>query len=624
MTIANYKKLLLLAALPAMMLASCTREDFAGEPGNGPDTADGQIRFQIGFAPQDGADYAAGNDNSSGAPATRVATDTRFKSTWEDGDVIGIFAVPHGTQLAAAGNPIHNVRLTYSKADNAWSGPAYWPLASAGISALDFYAYHPYDDNGGSPATLNPTAIAFNVAPDQSAPADAAGADTPSGFARSHLLMAKDAGNGDKGFARGETVSLPFRHALAMVQVKTGVNMPGKHTVYLDGCATDAVLDLATQQTSPPATAPQRITMYPCPDDSEGATGTFAYRALVPVQTIAAGTALFRFESTATNPLASSSLTTDVALAAGRAETFGFSAPYVSGTVSDKERIADRLTPAELAAITHLKVSGEMTEEDFNTIRGRMTALTSLDLGGATVVGNEIPVHALYDKSGLKEFVFPRNIVAIGESAFLNCWSLSGKLTIPAGVTTIGESAFNGCTGLTGSLTIPAGVTTISKYAFHSCRGFTGSLTIPASVTTIDNFAFYDCRGLTGSLTIPAGVTTIGKFAFYNCSGFTGSLTIPAGVTTIGYSAFQYCSGFTGLTIPASVTMIGEYAFGSCTALSSITCHIPDPTRVTYGIDVFFFVSRGIPLYVPAASVNAYKSHDVWKDFTNIQAIPQP
>lgn len=51
MTIANYKKLLLLAALPAMMLASCTREDFAGEPGNGPDTADGQIRFQIGFAP---------------------------------------------------------------------------------------------------------------------------------------------------------------------------------------------------------------------------------------------------------------------------------------------------------------------------------------------------------------------------------------------------------------------------------------------------------------------------------------------------------------------------------------------------------------------------------------------
>lgn len=179
MTIANYKKLLLLAALPAMMLASCTREDFAGEPGNGPDTADGQIRFQIGFAPQDGADYAAGNDNSSGAPATRVATDTRFKSTWEDGDVIGIFAVPHGTQLAAAGNPIHNVRLTYSKADNAWSGPAYWPLASAGISALDFYAYHPYDDNGGSPATLNPTAIAFNVAPDQSAPADAAGADTP-------------------------------------------------------------------------------------------------------------------------------------------------------------------------------------------------------------------------------------------------------------------------------------------------------------------------------------------------------------------------------------------------------------------------------------------------------------
>lgn len=623
MTTVTYKKLLLLAALPAMMLASCTREDFAGEPGNGPDTADGQIRFQIGFAPQDGADYATGNDNSSGAPATRVATDTRFKSTWEDGDAIGIFAAPHGTPLAAADNPIHNVRLTYSKANNAWSGPAYWPAASAGISALDFYAYHPYDDNGGSPATLNPTAIAFNVAPDQSAPADAAGANTPSGFARSHLLMAKAAGNGGKGFARGETVSLPFRHALAMVQVKTGVNMPGKHTVYLDGCATDAVLNLATQQTSPPATAPQRITMYPCPDDGDGATGTFAYRALVPVQTIARGTALFRFESTATNPLASPSLTADVALAAGRAETFGFSAPYVPVTVSDKERIADRLTPAELAAITHLKVSGEMTAEDFTTIRGKMPVLTSLDLGGATVVGNEIPVHALYDKSGLKEFVFPRNIVAIGESAFFNCSSLSGKLTIPAGVTTIGESAFHACSGFTG-LTIPAGVTTIGNFAFYYCRGFTGSLTIPASVTTIGNYAFYDCRGFTGSLTIPAGVTTIGKYAFQFCSGFTGSLTIPARVTTIGESAFSDCSGFNELTIPADVTAIGYFAFRRCTSLSSITCHISDPGGVTYGRDVFMMGPRGIPVYVPATSVNAYKKHDVWKEFTNIQAIPQP
>jgi hypothetical protein len=29
-----------------------------------------------------------------------------------------------------------------------------------------------------------------------------------------------------------------------------------------------------------------------------------------------------------------------------------------------------------------------------------------------------------------------------------------------------------------------------------------------------------------------------------------------------------------------------------------------------------------IPLYVPAGSVDAYKTADVWKKFTNIQAIP--
>ena len=29
-----------------------------------------------------------------------------------------------------------------------------------------------------------------------------------------------------------------------------------------------------------------------------------------------------------------------------------------------------------------------------------------------------------------------------------------------------------------------------------------------------------------------------------------------------------------------------------------------------------------IPLYVPAGSVDAYKTADVWKDFTSIQTIP--
>ena len=603
MTIANYKKLLLLAALPAMMLASCTREDFAGEPGNGPDTADGQIRFQIGFAPQDGADYAAGNDNSSGAPATRVATDTRFKSTWEDGDAIGIFAVPHGTQLAAAGNPIHNVRLTYSKADNAWSGPAYWPLAPAGISALDFYAYHPYDDNGGSPATLNPTAIAFNVETDQSAPANAE-ADTPSGFARSHLLMAKAAdGN---GFARGETVSLTFRHALAMVQVSVAGSMLGDYSpatlrVRLNGCAAATVLDLAAGQTKAPAAggataAP--ITMYPCPNDG-GAPGTFAYRALVPAQTVAAGTALFRFEHGGSTLLNSPSLTTALALKAGQTEIFDISFPFTSVTVSAYKRLADLLTADKHATVTHLKVSGEMTAEDFYTIRDGMPVLTSLDLGGATVEGNEIPANALHGKSGLKEFVFPRNIVAIGEYAIYNCWSLSGNLIIPEGVTMIGNFAFQHCSSLTGVLTIPASVTTIGEYAFQSCGSLTG-------------------------LTIPEGVTMIGNYAFQHCGSLTGGLTIPASVTTIGEGAFQHCGSLTGLTIPASVTTIGGFTFQGCSSLSSITCHIPDLTKVTFGRRVFTNVPSGIPVYVPAASVEGYKNHDEWNDFTNIQAIPQP
>ena len=37
---------------------------------------------------------------------------------------------------------------------------------------------------------------------------------------------------------------------------------------------------------------------------------------------------------------------------------------------------------------------------------------------------------------------------------------------------------------------------------------------------------------------------------------------------------------------------------------------------------MFNHVDRSIPVYVPANSVDQYKAADEWKEFTNIQAIP--
>ena len=272
------------------------------------------------------------------------------------------------------------------------------------------------------------------------------------------------------------------------------------------------------------------------------------------------------------------------------------------------------------------------------------------------------------DGEKITDLVIPSGIASIGYRAFSDCSGLT-SVTIPDSVTEIGRSAFSDCSGLT-SITIPDSVTNIGYYAFYNCSGLTSvtiadsvttigsdafygclnlhvihisdltawcniefssrwisvdggyglyldgekitDLVIPSGIASIGDFAFSDCIGLT-SITIPDSVTTIGRSAFSCCSGLT-SITIPDSVTTIGDSAFSCCSGLTSITIPDSVTEIGDYGFYKCSALADIYCMAAVPPTLG-GSEVFTGVPSELKIYVPRASVEAYKSALYWKDY---------
>ena len=246
-------------------------------------------------------------------------------------------------------------------------------------------------------------------------------------------------------------------------------------------------------------------------------------------------------------------------------------------------------------------------------------------------------------------YTIPEGIKQIAGGAFASCESLT-SVTIGNSVTNIGEYAFGWCSGLT-SVTIPNSVTSIGEGAFCACSSLT-SVTIPNSVTSIGDGAFCACSGLT-SVTIPNSVTSIGYEAFDGCSGLTSVIVekgntvydsrencnaiietaintlivgcqntiIPNSVTSIGVYAFRYCSGLTSVTIPNSVTSIGNLAFMSCSSLTSIESLAETPP--TLGAYAFYNVSTSIPVYVPCSSVSAYQSAEGWKDFTNIQCMPE-
>ena len=216
---------------------------------------------------------------------------------------------------------------------------------------------------------------------------------------------------------------------------------------------------------------------------------------------------------------------------------------------------------------------------------------------------------AFADCASLTSVNIPDSVTTIGDYAFAYCYSLT-SVNIPDSVTTIGEGAFSYCDSLE-NVTIGDSVTTIGDYAFYGCTTLT-SVNIPDSVTTIGMATFYDCSSLT-SVNIPDSVTTIGDYAFYGCTSLT-SVNIPDSVTTIGMATFYECTSLTSVNIPDSVTEIGQCAFENCTSLTSVYCKATTPPSLG-GTSVFDSNGSGRKIYVPAGSVNAYKSATNWFEY---------
>ena len=161
------------------------------------------------------------------------------------------------------------------------------------------------------------------------------------------------------------------------------------------------------------------------------------------------------------------------------------------------------------------------------------------------------------------------------------------------------------------TLNIPDGTTKIGNNAFSYCQALT-SITIPDTVTEIDDDAFLYCQALTEA-TIGNGVTSIGTTAFYYCNKLK-SISIPDATTSIKGSAFSNCFALTDVTIGNGITSIKGSAFSYCSKLTSVTIKATTPPTLDY--EAFYRTSLNY-IYVPAESVDAYKTATIWSGYAS-------
>ena len=302
----------------------------------------------------------------------------------------------------------------------------------------------------------------------------------------------------------------------------------------------------------------------------------------------------------------------------------------ITVNVSQKGKLAETLADYNSAEIGKLKITGELNDEDFITIRN-MPNLIDLDISEVNITA--LPARAFYESTNVENLILPNTLTTIGASMFSE--SALKSVIIPNGVTTIESHAFDECKALI-SIEIPASVETIEQWAFCDCSSmktvtFGKDSRLKKIGTSEYGGSFMRCTALT-SIEIPANVETIGPSTFYACTSLK-IVTFEKGsqLKTIGggyskpntyYGAFGATKSLATFDMSecTKVAEIGDYAFAKYESLQLLKIGTKVPPKLL-GENVFYNgLSAYFVLKVPVGCVDAYKS--AWR-FSNISELDE-
>lgn len=291
---------------------------------------------------------------------------------------------------------------------------------------------------------------------------------------------------------------------------------------------------------------------------------------------------------------------------------------------------------------------------------------------GVEMTVEDIRPYTCYDNDHMKALHLDGYVGDIGDYAFYDCDSLAG-IIIPNTVDSLGASCFEGCTALTQAI-LGDSITEIPGSCFRDCSALP-KITIPAAVKRIYNNVFEGCTSLANvtiadrdsvltlgynkayysseddepifadcplntvyiggnisypteasrgyspfyrntsleTVTITDKETEISENEFYGCTNLK-NVTLGDGIEAIGSYAFSGCAALEDFTFGSSLDSIGKEAFSDCTAMTRLVSRTAEPP--VCGPQALDDINKWTcKLYVPDASIDAYKAADQWKEF---------
>ncbi len=527
--------------------------------------------------------------------------DTRAdEAGFADGDRFGLFVVNYKDGIPGAltlsNNQVNNVAMTYNADANSWKSATdiYWVDK---VTPADIYGYYPFFNGMSDVESYN-----FEVKADQSI----SGGDGEMGsYEASDFLWAKTA-----KASPGKKVELTFGHIMAGVKVvlQEGSGFEGDawskltKIVTVDNTIRNAEINLQTGIAIPSGDYDRNIVMNPEGD---------AWRAVVVPQSVAANKSVigitidgkpYAYTRSDGMTYTSGKLHTftikvdrkvdsgDYALTLVNEDITPWEADKSSHNFDANSYLVVHIEEAgtlkaclealhyDITNIRNLKVTGNLTEEDFRVMREEMGLLTGLNIKDVKIkevqyyskedrkmiyVDDVLPEKAFYDKKSLRRVILPSGLKRLYNECFRGI-ELNSTLIIPDSVIEIGGGAFSRAGG-NFEIILPANLEIIGYLAFCVCDAKI-ELRLPSCLKEIGGNAFDRARGVYGKFALPDGLINIGYEAFQDCGeNLDGDIIIPSGINKIPERAFDGMrfSKPVKLSLHDGITSIGIRAFNN-------------------------------------------------------------